>query len=239
MSAGTSFGPDGRRVSGLNTAIVAADDDTRARLVSLLAEAGGEFEVTAILSTLEELQLLRDPPEAIVFDAGKEREERIRNMRRAFAESVLVAVVPGGNRRRLRSVLAEGADGVVAFERLDASLGATVRAACTGQVVVPRELRASIVKPSLSVREKQVLGMVVMGFTNGEIAQKLVLAESTIKSHLSSAFVKLGVRSRGEASELILDPANGLGPGILSIAGAEGQLGPDLGLEEPASLARR
>jgi hypothetical protein len=39
-----------------------------------------------------------------------------------------------------------------------------------------------------------------------------------VKSHLSSAFTKLGARSRSEATALILDPATGLGPGILTIA---------------------
>jgi DNA-binding NarL/FixJ family response regulator len=38
------------------------------------------------------------------------------------------------------------------------------------------------------------------------IARDLGLAESTIKSHLSSAFAKLGVASRAEAAALILDP---------------------------------
>ena len=74
----------------------------------------------------------------------------------------------------------------------------------------------------LSTREKQVLGMVVLGFTNGEIARQLHLAESTIKSHLSSSFTKLGVRSRNEAAELI-DADGGLGTGILAISGAEGR----------------
>jgi hypothetical protein len=39
-----------------------------------------------------------------------------------------------------------------------------------------------------------------------------------VKSHLSSAFSKLGVRSRNEATALILDPENGLGTGILAIS---------------------
>ena len=65
--------------------------------------------------------------------------------------------------------------------------------------------------------------MVVLGFTNGEIARQLHLAESTIKSHLSSSFTKLGVRSRNEAAELILDADGGLGTGILAISGAEGR----------------
>jgi DNA-binding NarL/FixJ family response regulator len=38
-----------------------------------------------------------------------------------------------------------------------------------------------------------------------------------VKSHLSSSFSKLGARSRSEATALILDPATGLGMGILTI----------------------
>ncbi len=56
-----------------------------------------------------------------------------------------------------------------------------------------------------------------MGYMNGQIAQQLFLAESTVKSHLSSAFRKLGVRSRNEAVNLILDPERGLGMGILAL----------------------
>ena len=59
-----------------------------------------------------------------------------------------------------------------------------------------------------------------MGFTNAEIAAKMFLAESTVKSHLSSAYTKLGVRSRKDAAMMILDPVAGLGPGILTINAA-------------------
>ena len=47
----------------------------------------------------------------------------------------------------------------------------------------------------------------VEGCTNGEIAQRLFLAESTIKSHLATAFAKLGVRSRRDATAMILSGA--------------------------------
>ncbi len=58
-----------------------------------------------------------------------------------------------------------------------------------------------------------------MGYMNGQIAEQLFLAESTVKSHLSSAFGKLGVRSRNEAVDLILDAERGLGMGILGLGG--------------------
>jgi len=136
----------------------------------------------------------------------------------------LVIVVPDSastNREVVRGLLARGVSAIVAASRVDSALAPSVRAACAGQIVVPAEARGVMAPPSLTVREKQVLGMVVLGFTNGEIAGKLHLAESTVKSHLSSAFPKLGVGSRREATAAILDPKTGLGTGILAISETE------------------
>jgi hypothetical protein len=57
--------------------------------------------------------------------------------------------------------------------------------------------------------------------TNAEIAAKLYVSESSVKSHLTSAFTKLGVTSCNAATELILDSESGLGPGILRISPEE------------------
>jgi DNA-binding NarL/FixJ family response regulator len=118
----------------------------------------------------------------------------------------------------VRRALEGGIDGVVPIAEVETRLAAAVRAVCSGHISVPRPQRPTIDGDTLSSREKQVLGMVVIGFSNGEIARKLHLAESTVKSHLSCAFVKLGVRSRKEAADLVLDPAAGVGTGILAIS---------------------
>jgi DNA-binding NarL/FixJ family response regulator len=138
---------------------------------------------------------------------------------RAATDPPVVLVCPEIERWEVRAALAAGAAGVVGGESLERSLVACVRAAQAGQVCVPREHWRQIAPPVLSNREKQILGLVVMGYMNSQIAAQLFLAESTVKSHLSSAFGKLGVRSRNEAVELILNPERGLGMGILALGG--------------------
>lgn len=131
----------------------------------------------------------------------------------------LVVVCPDVRPGELRVALAAGVRGVVREDELASALGPCVEAVRTGQVCVPRREARQVEPAALSPREKQVLGLVVLGCMNGQIAERLFLAESTVKSHLSSAFGKLGVSSRNEAVDLILDPARGLGMGILALGG--------------------
>lgn len=130
----------------------------------------------------------------------------------------LLAELP--STRGSRAVAARLEGSVLAAE-MDRSLLPTLLAVSAGQCVVPRTIRQLVDRPPLSPRERQVLAMVVLDFSNAEIARKLVVTESNVKNHLTSAFSKLGVTSRNEAAELILDPDSGLGPGILRISPEE------------------
>jgi DNA-binding NarL/FixJ family response regulator len=147
-----------------------------------------------------------------------EQLERFSELKRDAPDLMIVAVCESADRRAVRRLLDAGIDGVVFADQLEAALRPTVAAVFAGQMVVPRDMRESVDRPSLSSRERQILALVVMGLTNQEIAARMFLAESTVKSHLSSAYSKLGVRSRSEAVAVILDRPDSLGTGIAAVA---------------------
>jgi DNA-binding NarL/FixJ family response regulator len=92
-------------------------------------------------------------------------------------------------------------------------LEVTISAVLAGQLSVPRSISDRAAWATFSLREREVLKLVAHGLTNGEIADRLYLSESTVKSHLSSTFRKLGVSSRAEAAAAVLDGDNGLDAG--------------------------
>lgn len=70
----------------------------------------------------------------------------------------------------------------------------------------------------LSTREREIYGLVAQGLTNAEIAKRAFIAETTVKSHVSSILRKMGAGSR---SELIASAhANGL---VGDVVGCRGQ----------------
>lgn len=180
----------------------------------------------SVAFVVTELELEKNPPafvEGVVILTGRphprtsKEAERVREL---FPDAYVIACMPPAKLRGLRLAIDAGVDGIVWDSQLEQTLDSAIRAVCAGQLVVPRDSYQRVESPQLTTREKQSLSMVIMGLTNQEIATKLYISEGTVKSHLNSAYRKLGVRSRGEATRLIADPAEGLGTGILAITGA-------------------
>src|SRR5687768_1257004 len=53
--------------------------------------------------------------------------------------------------------------------------------------------------PELTRREKEILSLIEMGMSNHEMAEKLVIAEGTLKRHIANLYQKLGVHNRAQA----------------------------------------
>jgi DNA-binding NarL/FixJ family response regulator len=196
----------------LNAPVVAiVADEVFARRLRAALMADGLEPVAAVTDARD---LDTSAAVDVIVRAGSRKPVKLRD-----PGARLLEVVPRTSVARLRGYLAAGAAGLVWEEDADACIASAVRAVAAGQLVLPGEAATLVAKPSLSAREKQVLGLVVIGFSNIDIARKLHVAETTVKSHLTSSFRKLGVRTRSEAATRILDPQTGLGVGILAVTG--------------------
>jgi DNA-binding NarL/FixJ family response regulator len=131
--------------------------------------------------------------------------QRLRAMMTHGTERV-VAVSRDGDARRLRRIQRAGADSLVPEQELETALLPAVRAVAAGLTAMPAVLRHRVERVAFSHREREVLRLAVTGHTNAEIADRLFLAESTVKSHLSSAYRKLGAGGRNDAASMIFDP---------------------------------
>jgi DNA-binding NarL/FixJ family response regulator len=190
--------------------VVGGDAPGRRDIMRLLRNAGFGLRAEGDADSL--IIVLGHPCEAA-------RLRKIRTLTESRPSAWILAVVPAGvPNAALRRVLVAGAKGIVLEEDVQRALVPTARAVLAGQLTVPSILRQQIAPRPLSHREKQILALVMLGMTNREIAGKLFLAESTVKTHLSSAFRKIDARSRAEAVARIQDPEAGYGVGILALA---------------------
>jgi DNA-binding NarL/FixJ family response regulator len=189
--------------------VLCADSSAmRRRIVYALTEHDLQVSLTEMDDPQRLCELDLDQDSIVVFacDVDLPREmAALRRLRRELRDPAVLAVSPMATGTGVRRALDAGADGVVFESELESTLAVAVRAVASGQSVVPRKLRASVERPAFSHRERQVLSFVSRGLTNAQIAEQLFLSESTIKSHLSSAFSKFGVRSRKEAAALFLE----------------------------------
>jgi DNA-binding NarL/FixJ family response regulator len=200
-------------------AVVGVEAAARAQATVLLRAAGFGIWATPADGTLVAGAL--ESGTVVVLLAKGTAVERVRATQ-ALADAhpdahVVVAMPDDTANAPMRRALRAGASGIVLDGELVRTLAPTARAVAAGQLAVPSSLRNQIAPRALSHREKQILSLVVLGFTNRQIADELFLAESTVKTHLSSAFGKLDAHSRADATARILDPESGYGVGILSL----------------------
>lgn len=129
-----------------------------------------------------------------------------------------------GEEEYLQKALELGAKGYILKKASDSELLAAIRAVGRGETYLDPTLATSLVnlalgrnaggagkaadKQVLSTREKEVLGLVALGYTNKQIAEELVISIKTVETHKANIKTKLGLKKRSELVQYAME--NGL-----------------------------
>jgi NarL family two-component system response regulator LiaR len=142
-----------------------------------------------------------------------------RVIRQRFPQVEVIALTSFKTADLVKNALEAGAIGYLLKDVSADELVAAIHLAHAGRATLSPEVAQTLVDtaqgllshaPSLTEREMEVLTLMVEGLNNTQIAGKLTVSPSTIKSHVSNILSKLGVASRTEAVTLAL--RNGIIP---------------------------
>jgi DNA-binding NarL/FixJ family response regulator len=129
--------------------------------------------------------------------------ETIGAIRRFDPGARIIAITSYGGDAEIRRALGAGAQGLLLKGASGAEVVDAVRAVHSGRVYIGAdasdELRASSASPSLTRRERDVLGLMADGLRNHEIAAALGLSVGTVKVHVNRILEKLDAVDRTEA----------------------------------------
>jgi len=136
-----------------------------------------------------------------------------RAIRQQFPQVQVIALTSFKEGELVKHALEAGAIGYLLKDVSADELAGAIRAAHAGRVTLSPEAAQALVETSnqppapgldLTERELEVLALMVEGLNNTQIAGRLTVSPSTIKSHVSNILAKLGVASRTEAVSLAL-----------------------------------
>ena len=136
-----------------------------------------------------------------------------RAVRQQFPNVQVIALTSFKEEELVKSALEAGAIGYLLKDVSADELVRAIRSAHAGRATLSPEAAQALVHAAsqpatpgndLTERERAVLALMVEGLNNTQIAGRLTVSPSTIKSHVSNILAKLGVASRTEAVTLAL-----------------------------------
>jgi DNA-binding NarL/FixJ family response regulator len=202
--------------------VVIADDEQLVREgLRMILEAEPDLEVVGEASDgREAISLVEsERPDVVILDIrmpyldGVEATRELRALDLDPAPRVLM-VSTFGDDQVFFGALQAGASGFILKSAPSEELVQAVRVLATGESLLTPTLTTRLIEqlvshpvttddPSLledlTKREGEVLRLIARGLSNGEIADRLVVSETTVKSHVGHIFSKLGVRERAQA----------------------------------------
>jgi len=197
--------------------VLIADDHTIVRSgVNLLLSSEPDIEVvgeaTDGISAVELAQQFK--PDVVLMDIGMPELDGIeatRRIRERVPEANVLVLTMHRSDEYLFQMLEAGALGYVLKGAETSELINAVRTVARGEVFLYPSMARRLVqqflrqvgadpseRPRLTPREKQILNLVAEGYSNKEIAERLVVSPSTVHSHRTNLMQKLGLSTRHE-----------------------------------------
>ncbi len=198
--------------------VLVADDQAMMRAgFRMILEAQPDIEVVGEaedgLVAVETATRVR--PDVVLMDIRMPRLDGVEATRRLAGHKVLILTTFGLD-EYIVDTLRAGASGFLLKDAPPEELVRAVRVVAAGDAllspavtrrlldqVVPRldspERESPPALAELTEREREVLRLVAQGLSNREIAERLVVGEATVKTHVSHVLMKLGLRDRVQA----------------------------------------
>jgi len=188
--------------SGIRNELDAHDD------IQVVGEAVDGDEALAQAEALQ--------PDVLVLDLqmpGTKAPEVVRRLRATASGSHVLVLTAYGDVEYVLGMMQAGAEGYLLKDEDPAVIAEGVRAVDQGRVwlsgsvsaTIARNLQSDLPSPwqppeaLLTERELEVLTLVAQGCSNPQISERLVIADGTVRNHISAIYSKLRVNSRAEA----------------------------------------
>jgi two-component system, NarL family, response regulator NreC len=199
--------------------IVVADDHpvVRSGLRRVLEEQG-DFDVVGEACDVQEAvrKVSAFKPDMLLLDLmmpGGPSVDSIPKIHSKYEGTRILILTMLSDLAYVRSALRAGAEGFILKEApADALLGAVRKVAAGGTYVDPavgarlaREPEVDSPPDGLSRREAEILGLVALGLTNQEIADKLFISVRTVEAHRTHIQQKMDFGTRAELVRYALD----------------------------------
>jgi two-component system response regulator NreC len=195
--------------------IAIADDHAVVRQgLRLLLEAEHDLAVVCEASNIEETKAMvrEHAPDVLVLDLHMRRElslSVLSELRAASPRTAIVILTMDDDPAFVAPAWAAGAAGYVLKEASRADLVRAIRTVAGGGRYLDPAIGgwalASSDDAMLSERELEVLRLVALGNTNGEIAKQLYISPRTVETHRASVQRKLGLNGRPELVRYALE----------------------------------
>lgn len=199
--------------------VVLVDDHTMVRKgLALFLRAFDDLELAGEAETgAAAIQLCGETlPDVVLMDMVMPDMDGVtatRAISRKFPQVQVIALSSFKEGDLVKNALEAGAIGYLLKDVSADELARAIRAAHSGRATLSPEAAQALVEKAnqppapdvdLTEREREVLVLMVEGLSNTQIAGRLTVSPSTVKSHVSNILSKLGVASRTEAVTLAL-----------------------------------